>query len=59
VYGVNMGGESGGWTEIFNSQAPTYGGINTNGNFGGAIEVSGGKLFINLPAWCLLMFRKG
>ena len=33
-YGVLMGGESGTWTEIFNSQAPDYGGVNTTGNFG-------------------------
>jgi hypothetical protein len=34
TYGVTMGGESGTWQEIFNSQAPVYGGINTTGNFG-------------------------
>ena len=32
-YGVNLAGESGTWTEVFNSQAPDYGGINTVGNY--------------------------
>ena len=57
-YGVEMGGESGFWLEIFNSQAPDYGGIDTTGNFAERLPVTDGKLFINLPRWSLLMFRK-
>ena len=57
-YGVNMGGETGGWTEIFNSQAPVYGGVNTVGNYGVELNVSNGSLWINLPSWCVLVFSK-
>ena len=32
-YGVLMGGETGTWTEVFNSQAPEYGGLDSTGNF--------------------------
>ena len=58
AYGVNMGGESHTWAEIFPTGSRDRG-INTNGNFGAAIEVEAGKLFIDLPSWCVLMFRKG
>jgi len=57
-YGVNMGGESGTWKEIFNSQSPDYGGIFTVGNYGTALEVSDDQLWINLPSWAVLMFQK-
>jgi 1,4-alpha-glucan branching enzyme len=53
-----MGGESGLWREIFNSQAPVYGGLDSMGNFGAALGVSLGRLFINLPSWCVLMFTR-
>jgi 1,4-alpha-glucan branching enzyme len=55
-YGVNMGGEAGTWMEIFNSQAPIYGGIDTVGNCGFQLQVSGGQLAINLPSWSVLIF---
>ena len=57
-YGVNMGGESGTWVEIFNSQAPVYGGIGTVGNYGSQLQVSNGSLWINLPSWAVLIFHK-
>jgi 1,4-alpha-glucan branching enzyme len=57
-YGINMAGESGSWAEIFNSQSPDYGGINTTGNYAQQLTVSNDKLFINLPRWSLLVFRK-
>jgi 1,4-alpha-glucan branching enzyme len=57
-YGVNMGGESETWTEIFNSQAPAYGGVNTVGNYGFQLQVSGGQLSINLPSWSVLIFSQ-
>lgn len=58
-YGVGMGGENGIWEEIFNSQSPQYGGWNGSGNFGARPRVQGdGRLYINLPKWSVLMFRK-
>jgi 1,4-alpha-glucan branching enzyme len=57
-YGVNMGGETGGWLEVFNSQAPVYGGVNTVGNFGATLTVTGGQIAINLPSWSVLVFAK-
>jgi len=58
-YGVNMGGESGSWTEIFNSQAPVYGGVNTVGNFGYGVPVVDGLLSINLSCWSVVVFLAG
>jgi 1,4-alpha-glucan branching enzyme len=57
-YNVDMGGESGAWREIFNSQAPEYGGVNTVGNYGMDLQVNGGQLGINLPSWSVLVFQK-
>jgi len=57
-YVVNMGGESGTWKEIFNSQSPDYGGIFTVGNYGTVLQVSNDQLWINLPSWAVLMFQK-
>ncbi|HEX3905887.1 MAG TPA: alpha-amylase family glycosyl hydrolase [Polyangia bacterium] len=57
-YGVLMDGESGTWTEIFNAQAPDYGGIDTTGNFAESLAVSNGKLFLNVPRWSVLVLRK-
>ena len=57
-YGVNMGGESGTWVEIFNSQAPVYGGIGTVGNYGSQLQVLNGWLWINVPSWSVLIFHK-
>jgi 1,4-alpha-glucan branching enzyme len=57
-YGVLMGGESGMWMEVFNSQAPVYGGTQTTGNPGEELAVADGKLFINLPSWSVLVLRK-
>jgi 1,4-alpha-glucan branching enzyme len=57
-YGVNLGGEAGTWLEIFNSQAPEYGGFGSTGNFGEHLGERAGKLFINLPRWSVVMFRK-
>jgi 1,4-alpha-glucan branching enzyme len=57
-YGVNMGGEDGCWMEIFNSQAPVYGGVNAPGNFGDNLCVSNNLLWMNLPCWSVVMFQK-
>jgi 1,4-alpha-glucan branching enzyme len=58
-YGLNMGGETGSWREIFNSQAPVYGGMGTTGNFGASLDVQGdGRLYVNLPSWSVLLFQR-
>jgi 1,4-alpha-glucan branching enzyme len=57
-YGVDLGGENGTWIEIFNSQAPEYGGFDTTGNYGEYIGERDGKMFINLPRWSVVMFKK-
>ena len=57
-YGVNMGGETGHWQQIFNSQGANYDGWNGSGNYGYDPWVSGGKIYINLPKWSVLMFKK-
>jgi 1,4-alpha-glucan branching enzyme len=57
-YGVNLGGDSGVWQEVFNSQAPVYGGVGTQGNPGPGIESANGQLSINLPSWAVLVFAK-
>ncbi len=40
---------SGGWQEVFNSDAASYGGANV-GNFGATIPSSGGRIEMNIPA---------
>ncbi|HEX4405273.1 MAG TPA: alpha-amylase family glycosyl hydrolase [Polyangia bacterium] len=57
-YGVSTAGESGAWVEIFNSQAPDYGGVDTTGNFAERLGVTDGKLFMNVPRWSVLVLRK-
>jgi 1,4-alpha-glucan branching enzyme len=57
-YGVSLSGDSGTWLEIFNSQAPIYGGINTVGNYGMYLETSNGQIWINLPSWSVLIFAR-
>ena len=57
-YGIDLKGEGGGWREIFNSQAPDFGGYDC-GNFGRTIYPGGdGRLYVSLPKWGLLMFVK-
>lgn len=57
-YGVNLSGDTGTWIEIFNSQGPVYGGINTVGNYGMYLESSSGQIWINLPSWSVLIFAR-
>jgi 1,4-alpha-glucan branching enzyme len=57
-YGVATG-TGGRWEEIFNSQAPDFGGYPDSGNFGWQPEVQGdGRIYVNLPPWSVLMFRQ-
>ena len=58
-YGVSIGGAGDSWEEIFNSQAPQYGGWNDSGNFLSNLVVQGdGRFYIKLPKWSVLIFRK-
>jgi 1,4-alpha-glucan branching enzyme len=57
-YGVNLLGDGGTWREVFNSQAPVYGGIGTVGNFGMQLQASNGQLWINLPSWSVLVLAQ-
>ena len=57
-YGVSLAGDGGTWLEIFNSQAPVYGGINTVGNYGMFLNSSDGQIWINLPSWSVLIFAR-
>jgi 1,4-alpha-glucan branching enzyme len=59
TYGVDLGGDGGTWEEIFNSQAPQYGGWNDSGNYLAFPSVDpDGHIYIRLPRWSVLMFRK-
>ncbi len=59
-YGVRTGDTTGTWEEIFNSQSPQYGGWDGSGNYGAPKSVQPDtKIYINLPKWSVLMFRKG
>jgi 1,4-alpha-glucan branching enzyme len=59
VYGVNVGYPGDDWTEIFNSQAPRYGGWNDSGNYLADLRVGDdGRINIRLPKWSVLMFQK-
>jgi 1,4-alpha-glucan branching enzyme len=58
-YGIHMGGETGRWDEIFNSQSPQYYGWNNSGNYGHNLQAQAdGNLYINLPKWSVLIFKK-
>jgi 1,4-alpha-glucan branching enzyme len=58
-YGVGLDGDTGTWREIFNSQAPLYGGVNTVGNLGYALGATNGQLWISLASWSVHIFAKG
>ena len=59
IYGVNVGGTGDLWREIFNSQAPQYGGWPDSGNYLADLRVGAdGRFYIRLPKWSVLIFRK-
>ena len=59
IYGVSVGAPGERWTEIFNSQAPQYGGWSNSGNYLADLRVGGdGKFYIRLPKWSVLLFRQ-
>lgn len=58
-YGVSVGEAGSHWTEIFNSQAPQYGGWPNSGNYLADLLVGNdGQFSIRLPKWSVLLFRK-
>jgi 1,4-alpha-glucan branching enzyme len=58
-YGVDLSGDDGLWEEVFNSQAPQYGGYADSGNFLAVLTPAGdGQIRIRLPKWSVLVFRK-
>jgi 1,4-alpha-glucan branching enzyme len=60
IYGVVGGSPGDFWTEIFNSQAPQYGGWVNSGNYAAQLRVQpDGYLYIRMPKWSVLIFRKG
>ena len=59
IYGVNVGGVGDRWTEIFNSQAPQYGGWPDSGNYLADLRLGDdGQFHIRLPQWSVLIFQK-
>jgi 1,4-alpha-glucan branching enzyme len=59
TYGVLVGPPGERWTEVFNSQAPQYGGWNDSGNYLADLRVADdGTLRIRLPPWSILVFER-
>jgi 1,4-alpha-glucan branching enzyme len=59
IYGVAVGGVGDHWTELFNSQAPQYGGWNDSGNYLTDLVVGpDGRITIRVPKWSVLIFRR-
>jgi 1,4-alpha-glucan branching enzyme len=59
VYDLNVGYPGDRWAEIFNSQAPQYGGWPDSGNYLDDLHVADdGRLAIRLPKWSVLIFQK-
>ncbi|MEW5816844.1 MAG: alpha-amylase family glycosyl hydrolase [Spirochaetota bacterium] len=57
-YGLSTGwGSDRRWTQVFNSQAPEYGGWDGSGTWGELVSDWEGKIWINLPKWSLSVFR--
>jgi len=57
-YGVSLAGDSGTWREVFNSQAPAYGAIDTVGNLDMDLPAVNGQIWINLSSWSVTVFQK-
>jgi 1,4-alpha-glucan branching enzyme len=58
-YGVRTGGHNGQWTQILCTQAAAFGGWDGAGNaFYGPWTQTDGHLYINLPKWSVVMFRR-
>jgi 1,4-alpha-glucan branching enzyme len=59
VYGVNVAEPDSRWEEVFNSQAPQYGGWADSGNYLADLQAGpDGRFSVRLPKWSVLMFRK-
>ncbi|SNS41069.1 1,4-alpha-glucan branching enzyme [Granulicella rosea] len=57
-YEVGLDGDGGTWQEIFNSQAPVYGGVNAVGNPGYRLGANDGRLSVSLASWSVHIFVK-
>jgi 1,4-alpha-glucan branching enzyme len=58
-YGVRTGGISGQWTQILCTQDAAFGGWDSAGNaFYEPWTTGDGQLFINLPKWSVVVFRR-
>jgi 1,4-alpha-glucan branching enzyme len=58
-YGVRTGGHNGQWTQILCTQDAAFGGWDGSGNaFYEPWTQSDGHLYINLPKWSVVMFRR-
>jgi len=58
-YVVGLGGDtSGSWKEVFNTQAPDYGGFANSGNYGMVFPGASGTITISLPSQGVLVFQK-
>jgi 1,4-alpha-glucan branching enzyme len=59
-YGVRTGGHDGQWTQILCTQDAAFGGWDGAGNaFYDPRTQGDGRLYINLPKWSVVMFRRG
>lgn len=57
-YGVGMGAHGGQWTQILCSQDGAFGGWDGAGNAFHEPWTTDGQLYINLPKWSVVMFRR-
>jgi 1,4-alpha-glucan branching enzyme len=58
-YGVRTGGQEGSWTQILCTQDAAFGGWDGAGNaFHEPLTQPDGHLYVNLPRWGVLMFRR-
>jgi 1,4-alpha-glucan branching enzyme len=58
-YGVSTGGRFGRWTQILCTQDPAFGGWDGAGNaFHEPWTQADGRIYINLPKWSVLVFRR-
>lgn len=58
-YGVYTGGRNGQWTQVLCSQDTAFGGWETAGNaYHQPCIQADGKIYINLPKWSIVIFRR-
>ena len=58
-YGVRTGGHDGQWTQMLCTQDAAFGGWDGAGNaFHEPWTQADGQVYVNLPKWSVLMFRR-